>query len=146
MTQLLSTTYLFILLSFLILISYYISSEILKNIQEENIFNLPGQIYEKGEDLDELMHLSLIKLYSKRSITDAALYEIEFLLKSAKHSYSSVVISNLYGLMGEKLETIEDNRSAIKAYSTAKTVSKNNQKAKQNLKRLVEKEKRSNSD
>lgn len=142
MTQLLSTAYLLLLLSFLILLSYYISGEILKNIQEENIFNLPQTIKEANdEEMDPFLHLNLAKIYTKKGVTDAALYELYFLILSNKHHYSDPLMSNLYGLLGQNLETIKNYNEAIESYSKATKLFANNQIAANNLAGLMHKNK-----
>lgn len=120
MTQILSTIYLIILLAFLSLFSYYISKELLKNIQEENVFNVVETITvkDKGE-LDPLLHLNLAKVYTNRAITDAAIYELNFLIQSKNTSYSKRVISNLHVLMGQNLENLQEYDSAKRSYSKA---------------------------
>nr|QUE29444.1 Ycf37 [Erythrotrichia longistipitata] len=145
MTQILSTAYLLILLCFLILLCYYISGEILKNIQEENIFNLPQTIKAtNGPKLDELFHLNLAKVYTKKEITDAALYELYFLILSGKHSCSDKTMSNLYGLLGKNLESIKNYDEAIQCYLKATTLFENNRMAENNLAKLIQQQKASN--
>nr|YP_010337695.1 hypothetical protein MW427_pgp146 [Sahlingia subintegra]UNJ17280.1 hypothetical protein [Sahlingia subintegra] len=137
MTQILSSIYLIILLAFLSLFSYYISKELLKNIQEENVFNVIEtiKVEDKG-DLDPLLHLSLAKVYTNRSITDAAIYELNFLIQSKNKSYSNTVISNLHVLMGQNLEKLQDYDSAKRSYSKAIETLSNNKVAIDKLKKL----------
>lgn len=139
MNQILSTTYLVILLCFLSLFSYYISNEVLKNLQEENIFNILNDIEIENENKTEsLLHFNLVKVYTKKNIFDAALYEAQFLIKSSHHSYSNIIISNLYELIGQNYEKIEDYNAAVKYYSKATVIHKDNQLAYQGLTRLTE--------
>jgi len=137
MTQILSTIYLIILLAFLSLFSYYISKELLKNIQEENVFNVIETITvkDKGE-LDPLLHLNLAKIYTNRSITDAAIYELNFLIQAKNKSYSKTVISNLHVLMGQNLENLQEYGSAKRSYSKAIETLNNNKIAIDKLKKL----------
>nr|YP_009297453.1 hypothetical protein Eryt_128 [Erythrotrichia carnea]AOM66796.1 hypothetical protein Eryt_128 [Erythrotrichia carnea] len=140
MTQLLSTTYLIILLFFLTLFSYYLSNEILKNIQQENVFDLPKILNSTTEkELDPLLHLNLAKIYCKKEIHDAALYEIRFLIESADNSYSNIVISNLYTLMGETFENLGYQKEASESYSKAIATSKTNTVAINKLDKLINK-------
>nr|QUE28145.1 Ycf37 [Sahlingia subintegra] len=137
MNQLLSTIYLIILLSFLSLFSYYISKELLKNIQEENIFNVIQTIdLHHKQQLDPLLHLNLVKVYSNRSITDAAIYELKFLIKSKNKFYSKTIMSNLYVLMGQNLEILQKYDDAVKSYCNAIEIVKDNKTAIDNLKKL----------
>lgn len=137
MTQILSSIYLIILLAFLSLFSYYISKELLKNIQEEKVFNVIETIkVENKRDLDPLLHLSLAKVYTNRSITDAAIYELNFLIQSKNTSYSNIVISNLHVLMGQNLEKLQDYDNAKKSYSKAIETLNNNKVAIDKLKKL----------
>jgi len=137
MTQILSTIYLIILLAFLSLFSYYISKELLKNIQEENVFNVIGTttVSDKGE-LDPLLHLNLAKVYTNRSITDAAIYELNFLIQSKNTSYSKTVISNLHVLMGQNLENLQEYDNAKRSYSKAIETLNDNKVAIDKLKKL----------
>ena len=137
MTQILSTIYLIILLAFLSLFAYYISKELLKNIQEENVFNVIGTIaVSDKEELDPLLHLNLAKVYTNRSITDAAIYELNFLIQSKNTSYSKTVISNLHVLMGQNLENLQEYDNAKRSYSKAIETLNDNKVAIDKLKKL----------
>nr|QUE29267.1 Ycf37 [Erythrotrichia welwitschii] len=140
MSQILSTTYLLILLFFLIILSYYISGEIIRNIQDENLFNLSKkENSEKNKQLDPLLHLSLVKMYSRKNITDAALYELHFLIKYKENIYSNNIKSKLYNLLGENFEFLQDEKEAKQFYAQAITICKDNNIAVENLNKLSNK-------
>nr|QUE28590.1 Ycf37 [Porphyrostromium japonicum] len=140
MNQILSTTYLLILLFFLSLFSYYVSGEILRNIQEENTFStLETLNINDGERLELLLHLNLAKVYTKRKIRDAAIYELQFLINSANGSYPNKILSNLYRLIGQNFEGLQDYNESVKFYSKAITVWPDNAIAIKELEKLTSK-------
>nr|QUE28527.1 Ycf37 [Porphyrostromium boryanum] len=140
MDQILSSTYLIVLLSFLSIFSYYISGEILTNIQEENTFNVIKRIaIENGEKPDPLLHLNLAKVYSKRLIYDSAIYELLFLIKLEDKSRKEIMLSNLYRLLGQNFEKIKEYNESHKFYSEAIKICPTNEAAIGNLKSLTSK-------
>lgn len=140
MNQILSTTYLLILLFFLSLFSYYVSGEILKNIQEENTFTSLETInISDCERLELLLHLNLAKVYTKRKICDAAIYELQFLINSESESYPNETLSNLYRLIGQNFKGLQNYDESMKFYSKALTVWPKNTIAIKELEDLTKK-------
>nr|YP_010337242.1 hypothetical protein MW575_pgp033 [Pseudoerythrocladia kornmannii]QUE28323.1 Ycf37 [Pseudoerythrocladia kornmannii]UNJ16827.1 hypothetical protein [Pseudoerythrocladia kornmannii] len=134
MTFTLGTTYLGILLSFLLFFSYYISIGILKNIQEDNLFGFIETL-DVANDNDSIIHLKLAKLYIYKKIIDAGIYELQFLILNK--NYPPQEISNLYSLIGKGYEEINQEINAAKEYTNALKILKTNKFAKQRLDEII---------
>nr|QUE28902.1 Ycf37 [Porphyropsis coccinea] len=123
MSPILGTTYLGILLFFLLLFSYLISKSIIKNIQEENLFNTIA-ISNKLNSENTILHLELAYLYMYKGIIDAGIYEATNLLCNEK--YNTQEISKLHALIGKGYEDISQNLDAKLEYTKAIELAQDN--------------------
>nr|YP_009402672.1 hypothetical protein [Compsopogon caeruleus]ARX96028.1 hypothetical protein [Compsopogon caeruleus] len=120
MNNLIGIIYLLCLLVILIIFCFFITKEINKIYNEQNMINY---LFSLG-NLTQEDHLLKTNIYFSKKIFDITIYEIKFLIRSTNLARKD--LANLYNLLGKSYELLNNNLLATDSYKKALSISLEN--------------------